>query len=95
MPAPRQSSDVSLIFPNHSRTFDEGRQGVLFTAYDGMFEVPILVELAALRTDSKPITQEDYLATFDAARAQIHQAAIRVYRGRQNTIYRIGPADLR
>ena len=95
MPAPRQTSDMPLIFPNRSRTFDEDRQGVLFTAYDGMFEVPILVEMAALQTDTTPITQEDCLAAFDAARTRIHQAAIRIYRGRQNAIYRIGLADLR
>lgn len=86
---------MSLIFPNRSRTFDDDRQGVLFTAYDGMFEVPFLVEAAALRIDTSPITEEECLVAFDAARVQIHKAAVRIYRGRQNTIYRIGPADLR
>lgn len=86
---------MSLIFPNRSRTFDDDRQGVLFTAYDGMFEVPFLVETAALRIDTSPITKEECLAAFDAARTQIHEAAVRIYRGRQNSMYRIGPADLR
>lgn len=86
---------MTLTFPNSSRSFDENRQGVLFTAYDGMFEVPFLVEAVALRGDTIPITEEKCLAAFDDARAQIRAAAIRIYRGRQNTIYRIGPAELR
>lgn len=86
---------MTLTFPNSSRSFDENRQGVLFTAYDGMFEVPFLVEAAALRADAIPVTEEKCLAAFDGARAQIREAAIRIYRGRQNTIYRIGPAQLR
>ncbi len=86
---------MSLTFPNRSRSFDEDRHGVLFTAYDGMFEVPFLVENAALRADAALIMEEGCLAAFDAARVQIHEAAVRIYRGRKNAIYRIGPDDLR
>lgn len=86
---------MSLTFPNRSRSFDEDRHGVLFTAYDGMFEVPFLVESAALRGDAAPVVEERCLAAFDAARAQIHEAAVRIYRGRQNAIYRMGSDDLR
>lgn len=86
---------MSLIFPNRSRTFDENRQGVLFTGYDGMFEVPFLVEAAALLEATIPISEATYLAAFDETRVRIQDAAIRVYRGRQNTIYRIGPHNLR
>lgn len=68
---------------------------MLFTAYDGMFEVPFLVEAAALRGGAIPITEDKCLAAFDDTRAQIRAAAIRIYRGRQNTIYRIGLAELR
>jgi hypothetical protein len=39
---------MTIIFPNASRSFDEERNGVRFIAYDGMFEVPFLVEAGAL-----------------------------------------------
>lgn len=83
---------MTLIFPNGSRSFDEERKGVRFTAYDGMFEVPFLVEAAAL--GDQHASEEACLAAFDAARAAIRAAALRNYRGRRPTIYVIGPTDL-
>jgi hypothetical protein len=86
---------MTLAFPNRSRSFDEARQGVRFVAYDGMFEVPFLVDAAALQEDRAPAAEASCLAAFDAARAAIYDAAFRIYRGRQSTIYVIGEADLR
>lgn len=83
---------MTLIFPNGSRSFDEQRQGVRFTAYDGMFEVPFLVEAAAL-VDARA-SEEACLAAFDAARAPIRTAALKIYKGRREAIYLIGAADL-
>ncbi|MBB2672903.1 UNVERIFIED_ORG: hypothetical protein GGE44_002465 [Rhizobium esperanzae] len=41
---------MTLTFPNKSRSFDESRNAVRFSGYDGMFEVRFLVEANALRT---------------------------------------------
>ena len=84
-----------LTFPNRSRSFDEERQGVRFTAYDGMFEVPFLVEAAALQRDGPPVSEDTCLAAFDAERASIHEAALRIYQRHRATIYVIGSTDLR
>lgn len=86
---------MTLSFPNGSRSFDASRQGVRFTAYDGMFEVEFLVEEAALRGAQTSLSQKACLAAFDNDRARIQAAAIRIYRGRANTIYRIGVVELR
>ncbi|BCH26448.1 DUF1488 domain-containing protein [Mesorhizobium sp. L-8-3] len=83
---------MTLTFPNRSRNFDQARKGVRFIAYDGMFEVPFLVDAAALDHESAPA--EACLAAFDAGRGAIHDAAKRIYHGRQPAIYVIGPADL-
>lgn len=85
---------MTLIFPNHSRSYDEIRQGVIFTAYDGMFEIPFLVEASALRIEKKAISEERCLAAFDDARVEIRNAALRIYSGRKNTIYRIDASNL-
>lgn len=85
---------MTLMFPNGSRSFDQERQGVRFIAYDGMFEVPFFVEADAL-VDRHPATSEDScLAAFDAARAAIRAAAVKIYKGRRPTIYVIAAADL-
>lgn len=83
---------MKLTFPNGSRSFDEQRKGVRFVAYDGMFEVPFLVEAAAL-LDAHG-SEDACLAAFDAARAPIRAAALRIYRGRRPTIYVIDASDL-
>lgn len=83
---------MTLTFPNGSRSFDEDRQGVRFIAYDGMFEVPFLVEAAAL--PDAHASEDACLAAFDAARRSIRAAAIRIYKGRRPTIYVIGAADI-
>jgi hypothetical protein len=83
---------VTLTFPNQSRSFDEERQGVRFIVYDGMFEVPFLVEAAAL-LDARA-SEDACLVAFDAARASIRVAALRIYKGRRPAIYVIGAAEL-
>jgi hypothetical protein len=83
---------VTLAFPNGSRSFDKDRRGVRFTAYDGMFEVPFLIEAAALlHADA---SEDACLAAFDDARAAIRAAALKIYRGRRPPIYVIRAADL-
>ncbi|MBS3652572.1 DUF1488 domain-containing protein [Pseudaminobacter sp. 19-2017] len=84
---------MTLAFPNGSRSFDKDRRGVRFTAYDGMFEVPFLVEAAALVHANA--SEDACLAAFDDARPGIRAAALRIYKGRQPPIYVIHAADLR
>jgi hypothetical protein len=83
---------MTLMFPNGSRSFDEQRRGVRFIAYDGMFEIPFLVEAAAL-LDTQA-SEGACLAAFDDARVSIRAAALRMYRGRRPSIYIIGATDL-
>ncbi|MBB3447258.1 DUF1488 domain-containing protein [Rhizobium sp. BK379] len=71
---------MPLIFPNKSRSFDEGRDGVRFSGYDGMFEVRFLIETSALRSISQTSrTEAECLSAFDAARPAILEAASGVY----------------
>lgn len=87
---------MSLTFPNRSRSFDEARHGVRFLGYDGMFEVPFLVEATALQQKDPATASEDScLAAFDAGRGSIHDVARRIYSNRRQTIYVIKAADLR
>jgi deoxycytidylate deaminase len=77
---------MPLTFPNRSRSFDESRNAVRFTGYDGMFEVQFLIEVGALRTASQASRSEDEcLRAFDAAREAILEAASNAYgRGGKN-----------
>jgi hypothetical protein len=88
-----ETAAVTLVFPNGSRSFDKDRRGVRFTAYDGMFEVPFLVEADALA--HAHASEDACLAAFDDARPAIRAAALRIYKGRQPPIYVIRAADLR
>jgi hypothetical protein len=83
---------MALTFPNRSRSYDEVRKAVRFLGYDGMFEVPFLVQAEALVPPSK-VTEADCLAAFDASRDSIYDVARRAYaRGRGTTLT---PADFR
>lgn len=87
---------MTLSFPNRSRSYDEARHGVRFIGYDSMFEVPFLVEAAALRDNGSPAASEAAcLAAFDASRASIQDAAREVYSNGRQTVYFITAADLR
>lgn len=72
---------MTLNFPNASRSFDATRNLVRFWGYDSALEVSFLVEVSALRK-LKPQTSDreaDCLATFDAVREDVLEAARRVY----------------
>jgi hypothetical protein len=78
---------MTLIFPNRSRSYDEAGQHIRFLGYDGMFEVPFLIEIEALANPNPEAATAEagYLAAFDAARDSIHEAARKAYsRGRKN-----------
>lgn len=88
---------MTLEFPNPSRSFDEGRNAVLFIGHDGMFEVPFFIEADALASVSGKGcgAEAAYLSAFDTARRSIYDVARKLYsRGRQ-TSYTIRAADVR
>lgn len=71
---------MTLTFPNRSRSFDERRNAVRFSGYDGMFEVRFLIEANALRTASQAARSEaECLRAFDMAREAILDAATHAY----------------
>jgi hypothetical protein len=71
---------MTLTFPNRSRSYDEARHGVRFIGYDGMFEVPFLVEAAALQEKSaSAVSEASCLAAFDASRFHFQDVAREVY----------------
>ncbi len=87
---------MPLIFPNRSRSFDESRNGVRFTGYDGMFEVKFLIEASALRTASAVSRSEDEcLRAFDSARDTILKAASNVYGRGGKDRYTLTAEDVR
>lgn len=87
---------MSLIFPNKSRSFDEGRDGVRFSGYDGMFEVRFLIEASALRSIAQTgRTEAECLSAFDAARPAILEAASGVYGRGGKDRYTLTEKDIR
>jgi hypothetical protein len=85
---------MTLLFPNQSRSFDKARHAVRFFGYDGMFEVPFVVDAAALTgSGSEGATEEACLLAFDATRDSIHDVARRAYSRARRTIYFLTPAD--
>lgn len=89
---------MTLQFPNRSRSFDEARNAVRFSGYDGMFEVRFFVEAAALAVgESAPpgsaSPEARCLLAFDALRASIQDVAREAYSyGRRDT-YTLTAAD--
>jgi hypothetical protein len=81
---------MSLIFPNKSRSFDETKNGVRFSGYDGMFEVRFLVEASAL----KQTTEAKCLSAFDSARASVQKAATGLYERRRGSMLTLSAGDL-
>lgn len=90
---------MTLNFPNPSRSYDEKRNAVRFSGYDGMFEIMFYVSATALTKPKSPwrgaVTAEaSNLMAFDAARAAVYDAARKVYVGKGQPIYTITADDL-
>ena len=83
---------MSLSFPNRSRSYDASARRIRFSGYDGMFEVPFLVE-ADVFPDAK--SEAGYLAAFDAGRDAIQKVATRAYSYGGRRIYILTPNDFR
>ena len=86
---------MALNFPNASRCYDGSKPCVRFWGYDVALEVTFDVEEAALRrfhAITEP-SEESMLAAFDAGRAQIEKAAVRVYSRRSCNYVRLTASD--
>jgi hypothetical protein len=81
---------MALVFPNRSRSFDEIKNGVRFTGYDGMFEVKFLVEASAL----KQTTAARCLSAFDSDRASVLEAAAKLYERRRSNNLTLSLQDM-
>lgn len=77
---------MTLSFPNSARSYDEAHSRVRFVGHDGMFEVKffVLAEVLAGSLSQRTATERDYLASFDALRSRILEAAKRAYKSRPN-----------
>ncbi|MGW9231968.1 DUF1488 domain-containing protein [Pseudorhizobium sp. NPDC055634] len=84
---------MTLSFPNISRSFDNARNVIRFTGYDGMFEVRFFVETGAFSTTR--LSEHDYLRAFDVARSKIQQTAMKIYDGKRGMSYTLTATDLR
>ncbi len=89
---------MTLEFPNRSRSFDEARNAVRFSGYDGMFEVRFFVEAGALAISEAVLRgsgtlEAGCLSAFDALRQSIQDVAREAYSyGRRNS-YTLTAAD--
>lgn len=71
---------MSLAFPNPSRSFDNSGGCIDFLGYDGLFEVPFSLELAALKKlNPESNKTNDFLKMFDKVRHEIYLIAENVY----------------
>lgn len=88
---------MTLAFPNRARSFDDVRNAVRFLGYDGMFEIRFFVEaevLAKGKTQTTRMSEAQYLSTFDAMLAPIHEAAKKVYAKYRRNLNVLTLADL-
>lgn len=85
---------MTIIFSNRSRSFNEATQAIHFTGYDGVFEVQFFIEMAALaRIGGGSTSESGLLATFDANRGSIQEAARAAYSSSRRKSYTL-TADL-
>ncbi|MBO6554310.1 MAG: DUF1488 domain-containing protein [Roseitalea sp.] len=85
---------MALEFPNLSRSFDEARNAIRFSGYDGMTQVPFLIEAGALpRSGKTALSEEECLTAFDAARGSIHNVARKTYSCGRRPFYTLTVAD--
>jgi hypothetical protein len=87
-----QGENMSLNFPNSSRSYDETRHAVRFWGYDSAMEVSFFVTVDALsRLDVRPLNNEaDALAAFDAHCERIRSAAGKAFAGPKKGSYELG-----
>jgi hypothetical protein len=86
---------MSLSFPNQSRSYDATLRAVRFWGHDGPMEAAFSVNEEALKTIQPDMLSDEaaLLRAFDAHRALIHAAAIKVYKRGRKGSYELMPAD--
>ena len=101
---PRTLSDprvnLTLAFPNPSRSFDEARNAVLFFGHDGVLEIGFFVEAGALAISGTALlisgmSEAKCLSVFDAARTSILDVAREAYSHERRNYYTLTAADFR
>lgn len=92
----RKATNMTISFPNSSRSYDATRQAVRFWGYDRSMESSFFVTVDALRRLQPNLSfdADDLLRAFDVNRERIHAIAARVYaRGRRGS-YDLLAADI-
>ena len=86
---------MSVIFPNQSRSYDQGRNAVRFWGYDSAFEASFFIAADALRR-LQPAAGHDeagLLRAFNANRALICTPAARLYPRGSRPFYELMASD--
>jgi hypothetical protein len=92
----RKATNMTISFPNGSRSYDATRQAVRFWGYDRSMESSFFVTVDALRRLQPNLSfdADDLLRAFDVNRERIYAIAARVYaRGRRGS-YDLLAADI-
>lgn len=85
---------MTLEFPNPSRSFDDARNAIRFSGYDGMFQVSFYIEAEALSASGgKEVSEAQYLTAFDAAVSSIHKMARKAYSKGRHPSYTLTASD--
>ena len=84
-----------LNFPNQSRVFDPTRRAVRFWGHDSAMEWSFFVSEDALKRLQPNVERDEagLLLAFDANRAAIEAAAIKVYKRERKGSYDLAVAD--
>ncbi|MDH7797558.1 MULTISPECIES: DUF1488 domain-containing protein [unclassified Beijerinckia] len=87
---------MTLTFPNPSRSFDQARNAIRFTAHDGLFEVPFYVAIDALaKSGNRASSEAECLKAFDAARSSVQDAARAAYTNGHRGFYMLKAVNFR
>jgi len=72
---------MRVSFSNPSRSFDAGKNRVLFWGYDSAIEISFFVEADALKRLCPEMSDAEagFLKAFDAVRDRIYEVADKVY----------------
>jgi hypothetical protein len=90
-------AQMTLNFPNQSRSYDTTRRCVRFWAYDEALEISFFVEEEALRGISPQVARSEagFLRAFDRHRDRICDAALRAYSRHSRGSYTLTIGHLR
>ena len=92
---PSNAENLSVSFPNQSRSFDATRHAVRFWGYDRSMESSFFVTWDALKHIQPDLEPDEagYLRAFDRNRKFIYAIAARVYSRGRRSIYDLVVAD--